>query len=200
MSNVRRKILLQVVRGLAVLVSFVLLTHCGNDYVPKPRGFFRIDLPQKEYIRFNDVYPYSFEYPDICRLTPDTNRFSEPYWLDLTYPVFRAKIHLSYKHVHNDLNRYLEDTRSMLMKHIPKANAIREKQYEDAANSVYGVIYQIEGLKAASPIQFYATDSVSNFIRGALYFNAVPNNDSLAPVINFIGDDIQKLISSLKWN
>ncbi|MBN1339657.1 MAG: gliding motility lipoprotein GldD [Bacteroidales bacterium] len=190
------------VRALALplWLGWLVISGCDNNYVPKPRGYFRIDLPEKEYVRFESEYPYSFAYPTVCRLVPDTGHNSEPFWLDMDYPLFGAKIHLSYKRVHHDLNRYLEDTRSMLMKHIPKANAIKEKQYINAENDVFGVIYFIEGTSAASPVQFYATDSVKHFLRGALYFDAVPNNDSLEPVISFISEDIQNLIATLRWD
>ncbi len=62
-----------------------------------------------------------------------------------------------------------------------------------------GKIYHIRGREAASPLQFFATDSLSHFLRGALYFDARPNNDSLAPVIRFIEKDIRNLLGTLEW-
>jgi len=59
--------------------------------------------------------------------------------------------------------------------------------------------YNIKGADAASTYQFYLTDSTSNFLRGALYFDLVPNNDSLSPVIDFLKADIEQMITSFRW-
>jgi gliding motility-associated lipoprotein GldD len=85
------------------------------------------------------------------------------------------------------------------MKHIPKATAIDSKQFIDEKNHIYGLTYTISGTEAASPFQFYLTDSTRNFIRGALYFNTIPNNDSLAPVIDFLKQDIIHMIETFRW-
>jgi gliding motility-associated lipoprotein GldD len=69
----------------------------------------------------------------------------------------------------------------------------------DDERRIYGVLYEIKGAEAASTLQFYVTDSLSHFLRGALYFNVSPNNDSLAPVIDFIEEDIRHMIGTLNW-
>ena len=66
-------------------------------------------------------------------------------------------------------------------------------------NKVYGVLYDIHG-NSASNLQFFATDSIENFLRGSLYFNTIPNADSLQPVKDYIKEDLQNLIESLKWS
>jgi hypothetical protein len=43
------------------------------------------------------------------------------------------------------------------------------------------------------------TDTSKNFIRGALYFYASPNADSVKPVVDFIQTDIDHLISTFRW-
>ncbi len=108
-------------------------------------------------------------------------------------------MHLSYKQVEDNLNDYFEDTRTMAFKHISKASSIDNRLIFNQSDSVYGLIYEISGLSAASPYQFFVTDSINHFLRGALYFNVEPNNDSLAPVIEFIKKDIERLITTLKW-
>ena len=86
------------------------------------------------------------------------------------------------------------------MKHIPKASDIKEIPYSNKEHKVYGLVYDIRGSGAASPFQFYLTDSSLHFLRGALYFNMIPNNDSMAPVIDFIEEDMNHLIETLQWN
>ena len=103
-------------------------------------------------------------------------------------------MHISYKVIDHNLATYLEDVHTLVDKHIPKANAITQREYINKQNDVYGLVYDIKGSDAASACQFYLTDSTSNFVRGALYFNLVPNNDSLMPVISFLKEDIAHMI------
>lgn len=175
------------------------MASCTSDYMPKPRGYFRIDLPKKEYRDFDTTFPFSFEYPVYAKIVADNSKLAEPYWINVAYLPFNAQLHLSYKVINKNLNKYLEDSRSLVNKHIPKANAISQREFINPETKVYGLVYDIKGIDAASVYQFYVTDSVANFVRGALYFDLVPNNDSLAPVIDFLKEDIQHLISTFRW-
>lgn len=176
-----------------------LATSCGSDYMPKPRGYFRIDLPEKKYQSFDTNFPYMFNYPVYSTIQADLLAPGEPYWINLEFPQFSGKLHLSYKVIDDNLPQYLEDSRTMVYKHIPKANAINNRMIINNEDKVYGLIYEIDGLGTASPYQFYVTDSTHHFLRGALYFNIKPNNDSLAPVIDFIKEDIEQLINTFQW-
>ena len=181
------------------LISLVFLQACNESYTPKPRGYFRIDLPEHNYISFDSVFPYAFAYPVYAKLSPDPFAPDEPYWLNVDFPEFRGRLHLSYKKIDGNLLEYLEDSRQFVMKHIPKASAINDSLIYDRERKVYGLIYQIEGMGAASPCQFFITDSIEHFVRGALYFDLIPNNDSLAPVITFIRKDIDHLLNTFEW-
>lgn len=183
----------------SLILLALLAVSCGEDYMPKPRGYFRIDLPEKTYLKFDTTYPYSFEYPSYAKVSPDTRPTSEPFWINLDFPQFQGRIYISYKPVHGDLEKFLEDSRTFVVKHIPKADAINDSLIYRPEDKVYGLVYFIEGAQAASPCQFFVTDSSAHFLRGALYFNVTPNNDSLAPVINFIDEDIRHLVSTIKW-
>ncbi len=183
------------------LIAFLfVLVSCENNYYPKPRGFFRIDLPEKNYMLFDSVpFPYSFYFPDYVIVKSHNLNNSEPFWIDLQFLPFDATLHISYKRVNNNLDVYLEDAHTFVNKHIPKANAINENVYINNDSRVYGLVYNIEGSEAASPLQFYLTDSTRHFLRGAFYFNFTPNNDSLAPVINYVKEDVTYLIETFNW-
>ena len=184
----------------SVICIGAALTSCGpKDYTPKPRGYFRIGLPEKSYRLLDSVFPYTFEYPEYAYIEPDNNTNSEPYWINLVYPGFRARLHLSYKAVNGNLYQYFEDARNFVNKHIPKANDIRTREYTNDSARVYGLVYEISGAGVASVYQFCVTDSSKHYLRGALYFDVVPNNDSLAPVISFLKKDIDYMISSIRW-
>ena len=177
----------------------VLFTACGADYSPKPSGYFRIDLPQKNYQLLDSTLPYRFEYPGYTTISNDPLSPQEDEWINLNFPQFKGTLHLSYKNMNGDLNTYIEDSRAMVFKHIPKASAINDRLIINNKEKVYGLLYEIGGIGAASPCQFYLTDSVNHFLRGALYFSVKPNNDSLAPVIEYLKQDIEHLISTLSW-
>lgn len=182
---------------LAVLLTFF---SCDNKtYQPKPRGYFRIDFPEKEYVKLDSMRYYSFEYPAYSTITPDYYSPQEKEWVNVEFPAYKGTIHLSYKTVNDNLNDYLGDSYSMMSKHLSRAMGIRDSVVINPERNVYGLVYFLEGEGVASPMQFYLTDSVKHFMRGSLYFNVKTNNDSLAPVIDFITDDIRHLIETVEW-
>jgi gliding motility-associated lipoprotein GldD len=184
-----------------ILMALLALTvvSCSGDYVPKPSGYFRIDLPEKKYQLLDSIFPFSFEYPVYSRIIHDPQALSEPYWINVDFPGFRGRIHLTYRKIENNLAKYLEDSRTMAMKHMSKSTGISEQVINNPANKIYGLVYTISGSSAASTYQFYLTDSTRNFVRGALYFSVLPNNDSLAPVIGFVQEDIRHLVETFRW-
>jgi gliding motility-associated lipoprotein GldD len=178
---------------------------CRELAVPKPKGHFRIDLPQKQYLLFNDLsgkrsdMPFSFEYPAYGHLIFQVGNGYEPGWFNIEFPAYRAKIYLTYKDVNNDFEGLMEQTYKMNVKnHITKADAINEKVFNNQENKVYGILYDLKG-NTASAVQFYVTDSINHYLRGSLYFSSAPNADSLAPVIEFFREDIIHMIETLKW-
>jgi gliding motility-associated lipoprotein GldD len=191
---------------ISLLFSFIIIcciSGCREISIPKPKGYFRIDLPKKSYTRFDETngrkgLPFSFEYPSYGSLTFDKET-GKPGWFNIEFPAYKAKIYLTYKDVKNDFDGLMEQTYKMNVKnHISKADAINEKAFNNATDKVYGVLYDLKG-NTASAVQFYITDSVSHYLRGSLYFSAEPDADSLAPVINFFREDIIHLIETLKW-
>nr|WP_319400092.1 gliding motility lipoprotein GldD [uncultured Carboxylicivirga sp.] len=181
-----------------ILIFATIIASCRGPISPKPRGYFRIEFPEHGYQAFDTTYPYKFEYPTYAKVVPDTLKDAEAYWCNVTFPSLNGEIHLSYKTVGDNFYELLEDSRSLAYKHAIKADAINERFYEDSAKQVMGILYEIKG-NAASPFQFFLTDSTNHFLRGSLYFNAVPNKDSLAPVIKFVKEDIEHMIESLEW-
>lgn len=182
-----------------IIMLISIMASCEQAYTPKPRGYFRIDLPEKQYVLFDTLFPYSFEYPVYSNITSDPHSPGEKYWINLNFPEYKATLHISYKAVENNLATYLEDAHTLVTKHISKADAISDSLIIDRNRQLFGLAYTLDGSGAASPYQFFLTDSSSNFVRGALYFNVPPNNDSLQPVINFIKKDIQHLFATFSW-
>ena len=182
-----------------LILSLLLITNaCKHSFTPKPRGYFRIDFPQKKYTYYKSDCNYRFEYPVYGRINKIPAQVSEPCWINIEFPQFRGKIHITYKRIISNLSTYSEDIRTLAYKHIVKADDIIETPVLIPAKKVFGMIYEIKG-NTASSLTFYLTDSTDNFLSGALYFSTIPNKDSLAPVISFFKTDIEHLIETLEW-
>ena len=177
----------------------ILTFSCQQDYIPKPHGYFRIEFQGKTYHQFDSTaLPYKFDVPGYSKVVPDNDRLAEPYWINIKVPAHKAEVNISYKKVDKNLAKLLEDSRTLAYKHSIKADAINERIFVNPEKKVYGTIYIIDG-NAASPLQFYLTDSTKNFLRGALYIKEVPNIDSLRPVIDFLTPDVIRLIETTEW-
>jgi gliding motility-associated lipoprotein GldD len=181
-----------------LLIPVVLTIGCRDKAVPKPRGYYRIDLPGKEYRLYDTICPFTFEYPVYGNISYNTGRSNEPCWFNLEFPRYKANIYFSYKAVNKNLDSLLKDSYEYAYSHSIKADAITELPWQNKENKVYGILYDIKG-NTASSIQFFLTDSTRNFLRGALYFSAEPEADSLAPVIRFFREDIIHLVETFKW-
>jgi gliding motility-associated lipoprotein GldD len=186
---------------------FVLLFSifaCNSDPRPRPKGYFQIDFPEKKYVLFDEPgYPYTFEYPVYGKVLRDSTFFEakaeNPYWVNLDFPELAGRIHISYK-VIGDANKFdalVQDAFKMTSKHSLKATSIDELPVK-GGTGVNGFIFDVGG-NAATGKQFFVTDSTRHFLRGALYFDATPNYDSIQPVEQFLYKDMQHLIQTLKW-
>lgn len=175
-------------------ILFLFLFSCTNDYTPKPRAYFKINLPEKEYLIFNEKrYDFSFFYPSYSKIEID----KKSNFLNLNFYSFSGKLHLTYVNLNGNLNQHIEQSRSLAYKHNNQADIISEQLYINKDRNVYGMLYDYEGVTATSS-QFYLTDSVKHFFRGSFYFDT-EINDSIVPINNFVKEDIKYLIESFSW-
>jgi gliding motility-associated lipoprotein GldD len=177
----------------------IIIASCHKEYIPKPRSYYRIDFPEKIYRTYNSGCNYSFDCPVYAKVTPYQGKDAEPCWINIEFPEFKGKIHITFKTLHNNLASHVEDIRTLAYKHSIKADDIIEVPFSYPDREVYGLIYDIRG-NTASSMSFFITDSINNFLSGSLYFNVIPNKDSLAPVIRFFTEDIKHLIKTFHWN
>ncbi|MFC2114224.1 gliding motility lipoprotein GldD [Bacteroidota bacterium] len=182
-----------------VFVLVLFFISCRENYTPKPKAYFRINYPAHQYQLYHADCNFSFEYPTYAEVEPDKTRGAEPCWINVHYLPFNARLHISYKPVSGIESFYqlTEDTREMVYKHVPKADAIAETLIQ-TDNGIYGMLYELEG-STASALQFFVSDSIANYLRGSLYFDSRINRDSLEPVIEFLKVDIQRMISTFEW-
>jgi len=206
-----------------VLFSFLIIftISCNSTYTARERGYFRIDFPERAYQLFNDPgYPYTFEYPVYGKITRDSAFFEDnpdnPYWINLDFPQFNGRVYLSYKTiggtslykvktdsgyrdsvVRNTFDGLKDEAYRMTFKHTLKASGITDSGFL-TSQGISGMYFKVEG-NAATSRQFYVTDSLRHFLRGALYFDTAPNSDSLSIVNDFLETDMRHLIETLRW-
>ena len=209
--------------GLFILIGLILLlAACNSSYTPRPRGYYKIDLPAHSYQVFDQQgYPYRFEYPAYAAIVKDSSFFDEqpenPYWLNIDFPQFHGRIYISYITIGgksrfkvrdakgnyidsmgvNTFDNLIKSSYALTYKHTYKASSIEDSAFT-TPNHTAGVYFKIGG-NAATANQFLVTDSVKHFMRGALYFDATPNADSLGIVNQFLQQDMKHLINSLTW-
>jgi len=200
----------------------MLLISCNSNYTSRKKGYFNIDLPKHEYQVFNNQdFPYSFEYPMYATVIQDSSYFdSTPennYWINLDFPAFNARLFMSYKIIGglapykikqpdgsykdslgvNQFDLMVNDAFNLTNKNDVIASSIKDSLIRNQYG-ISGVFFKVGG-NAATASQFFLSDTTKNFIRGALYFDATPNADSLRPVQEFLRKDLEHLISTFKF-
>ena len=183
---------------------FLLFTSsCNSPFVPKPRGYFAISFPQHRYQVFNQPgYPYRFEYPVYASIVKDSTFFESkaenPWWININFPQFNGRIYISYKELaKNRFDKMVDDAFKLTYKHTTKATAIKDSLMH-TPKGVHGVFFSVSG-NAATGKQFFVTDSIHHFLRGALYFDTTPEADSIGVVYDFLQTDLLHLINSFEW-
>ncbi len=194
---------------------------CNSTYTSKKEGYYKIDFPKREYVKFDNAsFPYSFEYPVYAQVVRDSTYFDSslqnPYWININFPAFNGKIFISYKIIggtsvykvksptgyrdsigKNTFQNMVNDSYNLTYKNDIKAYSI-EDSIMHTPNNITGIFFRLSG-SVATAKQFFLSDTVRNFLRGALYFDATPNEDSLRPVNAFLQEDMMHLINTLKW-
>ncbi|MBQ9417961.1 MAG: hypothetical protein IJU19_05195 [Bacteroidales bacterium] len=189
-------------RLIPLLLATCLLAACRTDHpTPRPRAYLRIDTPQPAYRTLDTAsLPFTF---DISRYASADLKRSTPRetWLDIVYPQWNAVVFLSHHRIASpaDLRGQTDTALRLLESHYQFASGVAEQSYTDAPNHLSATVYHLGGSKVASTCQFWATDSLHHFLRGALYLDRTPDNDSLAPIIHFIQTDIDRLVETLRW-
>jgi len=180
-----------------------MVSSCNSPFTPKPRGYFKIEFPERKYQVFDQPgYPYAFEYPVYSSVVKDSTFFGEatenPWWVNIEFPQFNGKIYISYKQIGaNEFEKLLNDAFNLTNKHSQKAYSI-DDSLMITPNNVTGMFFKVGG-DVATSYQFFLTDSVKHFLRGALYFEASPNQDSIGMVNDFVAADMRHLINTFRW-
>ncbi len=167
---------------------------------PNPKGITASCCPRKSYRPLPDQYPYQFDMSTAAVVLPDSSPLAEKNWIYLYYPRFDANIQLTYKQVRNDparLKDFIGDAYQLASKHQIRASSVQQQTIQTRTGRTATLI-RLEG-DVPTPFQFYTTDSTTHYLRGAIYFRTATQNDSLAPVIEYLEQDALRLLNTLRW-
>lgn len=177
-----------------ILVAVLSIAwSCKEDVLPKPKAQLRLEYPEPSYALIKTDCPYIFEKSNSAIL-----KTNEKCWVNLEYQSLNASVNMTYRPVEGNLKELFLEAEKLTFNHAIKADGISSVPYANRDKKVYGSIFEVTG-NAASPIQFHVTDSVQNFITGAVYFNVQPNYDSIKPAISYLQNDIIRMIESMEW-
>lgn len=184
----------------SLLIVVILFSSCQQDFVaPKPIGYFRILIPDTAYTYTSlSNFPYAFRLSNNAYIEEHFHD-GDNYWIDIQYPMLNATIHCSYKPIENNFNTLSRDAQEFLYKHATIASAIPVQEYANPSARVWGLYCELHG-NTATPIQFVLTDSTDHFFRASVYCNCIPNQDSLAPVYDYLRKDARVIMESMEWH
>jgi len=187
-----------------VLICFTLgFTACNSKFTPKETGYPALTLPKKTYLAGAVTgLPYAFDIPNYAVVDKsvayrDVDQ-QKTGWMNLQFPTLNATLYISYNAIQkNQLDVLVRDAYNFANNHSNKASFIEDSAFENPLG-LQGVFFHLGG-DVATPYQFFITDSSRHFLRGALYFDTTPNADSLAPVIDFLYQDLKQLVKTFHW-
>ena len=187
----------------AALCAGLASCHSRQHDTPKPQAYLRIDMPAHKYTVCDTApLPFTFERSSHSQLkwkeNPDR---SQDRWFTLEYPEYKGYVFLSYKRLHGakELRAQVDTTYRFVEDNFHYSSGVDENRLLDHQHCLYGTTYRLKGQNMASTYQFWLTDSTNHFLRGVLYIDVTPNNDSLAPVLEFIQTDMNHLMESVRW-
>jgi len=157
-------------------------------------------IPQtSSYVLYKDTN-VSFLLSDLAVIKPvSSNDNKANSWFNILYPEYNATIYCSFLPIKQEnFRKALEDSYQLAYSHAVRADGIGQDSYANELHKTYGILYDIDG-QVAVPIQFFLTDSISNFFRGSLYYDKEVDMDSVKLITEYLRSDIIKLMETLEW-
>lgn len=176
-----------------ILFIFLFFVGCQEEvFIPKPKAMLRLEFPTPVEVEFKND-DFSFVYNELAKpIVKNRNA------IILEYPEMKGAIFITHKNITNNLDKLIVDAQKLSFEHIKKADEIAPRTFINEDHKVYGTYFQIVG-DAASPSQFYVTDSIKHFVTGSVYFYTKPNYDSILPAANYLQADMRAIMETLKW-
>jgi gliding motility-associated lipoprotein GldD len=170
---------------------------CREAIVPKPNAFLSLKYPDAFYQNIAMDLPIKFDKNKLA-IVEGITKNNQLLGLNLNYNTLNATLYLTYNNLDNNLQTYLSEAKSITQKHAQMAREVSERAFENETTKTFGKLYELSG-PVASQLQFYISDNKKHFLSGALYFKTRPNYDSILPAVDYVKNDIVKLMESIHW-
>lgn len=187
------------------LTTNFVLSSCQSEeesYIPKPYGYFRIDLPKQIYTKLEGDFPYSFEHSKYAKVTKNTSQNADEYWITLKYePTSVAEIHITYKEIKNEpklFMEYVNDAHKLTFNEINTARSSAIDKVVDSRNG-NGIVFTISEGEVPTVFNYWVSDTTTHFLRAAMYVPTSSQNDSLAPILKYTKDDMMHMLETFEW-
>jgi len=175
---------------IVILFSF---KSCNSPNLPKQKGFFAPEFSYPNYENFNSNCDHSF----IKNVDAEIIYYEDCIY-EFDYKKLNSKMYINNIKINQNFSSVSNQFEEKILNNSENADQILTSEYSDDYNNIYSRVFQFIG-DTPSNIQFYVTDSISNFLSASLYFNSNPNYDSLLPYIHYIRGDIKKIIETFDW-
>lgn len=175
-------------------LMLLFLASCQEETLPKPKGELRLEYPKPTYKVFRSDCHFSFEHSDFSKIS----QAKQSCWYNLSYPTMKANVFITYFPIKNDFNLHIKEVEKMVYEHTIRASAIETKSFSYPEKRVFGNFYELKG-QSASNVQIYITDSIRHFVTANLYFKTRPKPDSLQPAIDYVKEDLTRMIETFNW-
>lgn len=183
-----------------LLLILIAMSACSDPVAyPRPLAFSRIDFPQNpDYKTFDsESCPFTFKYPSEAEISRNA---SDSCWVDIKFPAYDCKWHVTYRDTRTETKEkevYYEEWRNMIFKHSKKATRIQDKPISSPDGK--GFMYEVYG-NVGTPAQLFFSDTKGEeIVMLSCYFRTATKNDSLAPVIDYMKVELEKMVQTLKW-
>ena len=184
----------------------IFIMACGEDNSsPKPRMFPKVEYPKGSIYTFQyEDCPFTFKIPDYTEIDRDPRyqRLNPPHdcWFNIKYPMFQAQLYCSYAALNGreSFDNYKSDAFEIVDQINRRSDYMEEYRYENI-HGVSGVVFDFSG-PAASPMQFFLSDSTNHFFKMALYYDTQNEPDSLGPISDFIKRDMGRILETFQWS
>ena len=183
-----------------VVVLLFVFSSCGDNemHIPKPPTYLKLELPNHDYVRYSNDCPYEFDVSKMFNVKDVFNDSVKSCHKEIELGELNGVINFSFIDMVESLSMYVNYSNDKVDEHKIKAVEILDTRIIREKDSVFGTFFELKG-DVATHFQFYLTDSTSRFVSGVVYFNSVPNYDSLKPSIDYLRVDLLKIINTFNW-
>ena len=188
-------------RIVVIVIALILgFSACKEPVtLPKKHGFPRMELPQEPvYILYESkTCPFVFEAPEGGEITRD---LADSCWMDIKYSDYNLTWHVS----HRDTRRtgltadiHFEEHRKLVYKHSQKATEIRPADFIVPAGRA--TVHELYG-EVGTPYYLFLRDSSNTQVaQVSFYFQTALENDSLAPMIDYMKRQMDHAARTFRW-